>query len=84
MNDYSPGDGIPPHFDVHGSFDETIVLVSLLSGIVMNFKSYRGEEKNLYIPNRSLVYMTGEARYAWFHQIANRKLDLINNKSIFR
>ncbi len=84
VNDYHPGDGIPPHFDVHGSFDEIIVLVSLGSGVVMSFKSYKGEEKHLYIPPRSFVFLSGEVRYAWFHQIANRRLDMVEKKSIFR
>jgi alkylated DNA repair protein alkB family protein 8 len=36
--------GIPPHFDVHPPFHERFVAISLLSGLVMSFKSYRGEE----------------------------------------
>jgi alkylated DNA repair protein alkB family protein 8 len=36
--------GIPPHFDVHPPFGERFVSISLLSGLVMSFKSYRGEE----------------------------------------
>ena len=39
VNDYSPGDGIAPHFDVHSPFEETFVALSLGSGLAMQFKS---------------------------------------------
>ncbi len=84
VNDYFPGDGIAPHFDVHHSFTDSIALVSLLSGIVMSFKSYLGSEHHFYIPRRSLVVLRGEVRYAWFHQIANRKVDIVDSQFIFR
>jgi alkylated DNA repair protein alkB family protein 8 len=35
INDYFPGDGIPPHFDTHSPFEEYFVALSILSGIVM-------------------------------------------------
>lgn len=43
INNYNPGDGIAPHFDTHSPFEEKIVIVSLGSGLVMSFKSYKNE-----------------------------------------
>lgn len=50
----------------------------------MTFKSSRGEEKHLYLPPRSCVIFDGEARYAWFHSIAARKMDRVEGDSKFR
>lgn len=53
VNDYHPGDGIASHFDVHNVFEEPICLISLLSGIVMSLKSYKGEERHFYSFNKA-------------------------------
>ena len=60
------------------------VSITLMSGLVMSFKSYKGEEKHLYLPNRSCVLFSGEARYAWTHSIAARKMDKVDDDMIFR
>ena len=52
INDYMPGDGIPPHFDTHSPFEEKFVAISIGSGIAMSFKSYKNEERHIYLPNR--------------------------------
>jgi len=84
VNEYQPGMGIPPHFDVHPPFKEMFVSISLLSGVVMSFRSYRGEEHHLYLPPRSCVLFSGEVRYAWFHSIATRKMDKVEGEMLFR
>lgn len=84
INDYSPGDGIPPHFDTHSPFEEIFVALSLGSGITMSFKSFNNEERHIYIPQRGLIVFSDEARYAWYHSIAQRKVDKTNGKLIFR
>lgn len=84
INDYMPGDGIPPHFDTHSPFEEIFVALSLGSGITMSFKSSKNEEKHIYIPPRSLTIFSDEARFAWYHSIAQRKVDKVNGKLIFR
>lgn len=76
--------GIPPHFDVHPPFKERFVAISLLSGVVMTFKSYTGVEKHLYLKPRSVAYFSGEVRYAWFHSIASRKMDKVEGDMKFR
>ena len=38
LNDYSPGQGIPPHVDTHSPFEEIFASLSLKSGVTMHFK----------------------------------------------
>jgi alkylated DNA repair protein alkB family protein 8 len=84
INDYMPGDGIPPHFDTHSPFEEVFVALSIGSGITMSFKSPTNLEKHIYIPERALIIFSGEARYAWYHTISQRKVDKVGGKLIFR
>ncbi len=80
VNDYFAGDGIPAHFDTHSPFEERFISVSLLSGLVMDFRRFDGQEKSVYLPARSVVVFSGEARYAWTHGIACRKIDVIDGE----
>lgn len=77
INDYFSGDGIPSHFDTHSPFEEQFVAISLLSGLVMDWRKYDGTEKQVYLPARSLIVFAGEGRYAWTHGISCRKVDKI-------
>lgn len=43
INDYFAGNGIPSHFDTHSPFEEVFVAVSLLSGIVMDWRKFDGQ-----------------------------------------
>jgi alkylated DNA repair dioxygenase AlkB len=43
VNDYMPGQGIPPHVDTHSPFEEVFVSLSLMSGVSMNFRTPSGE-----------------------------------------
>lgn len=73
VNEYEPGQGIAPHVDV-SSFDATIASLSLGSSCVMEFT--QGETKiPLLLEPRSLVILSGEARYRWKHSIPARKTD---------
>jgi len=38
----------------------------------------------LFLPPRSILVLEGEARYAWYHSIACRKMDKVNGDIIFR
>lgn len=42
INEYFPGQGIPPHVDSHEPFKEAFAVLSLLGGVVMNFKNHKG------------------------------------------
>ena len=84
VNDYQPGQGIPPHVDTHSPFQELFISLSLLSGVSMNFRTPEGAQKDVYLLPRSLVVFTGEARYNYMHSIATRKLDKVEGLLRFR
>jgi alkylated DNA repair protein alkB family protein 8 len=50
----------------------------------MSFKSWKNEQRHIYLPERSLVVFAGEGRYAWQHSIAQRKLDKVEDQLVFR
>lgn len=83
VNSYQPGDGIGSHIDTISSFGDGLLSLSLQSGIVMEFK--RGDEKKLiFLPPRSLLALTGPARYEWEHMIVTRRTDTHNGEVIPR
>lgn len=84
INEYHPGQGIPPHVDSHAPFKEAFTVLSLCGGVVMSFKSHKGQSKHLYLPPRSLYVLTGESRYAWFHSISERRSDRVEEQTLFR
>jgi alkylated DNA repair protein alkB family protein 8 len=84
VNEYMPGQGIPPHVDSHSPFKEAVAIVSIGSGIVMCFKNPEGDQKHVYLPRRSAYIITGESRYGWYHSIPLRKLDRVEGRIKFR
>lgn len=80
INKYLPGQGIPPHIDTHSVFEDTILSLSLGSGCIMNFKK-EDRNINVFLPARSLLIMTGEARYAWTHGICPRHSDVTETEN---
>jgi alkylated DNA repair dioxygenase AlkB/ubiquinone/menaquinone biosynthesis C-methylase UbiE len=85
VNEYRPGEGIGSHIDTPLAFGDGIMSLSLNSGIVMEFwNSKSNEKKLLYLPARSLVVMTGQARYEWQHHIVTRRTDTHNGLVIPR
>ena len=81
LNDYTPGQGIPPHVDTHSPFEEIFASLSLKSGVTMHFKKAPEDDevvtKDLYLMPRSLIIFSGEVRYNWLHSIALRKIDRV-------
>lgn len=77
VNEYLPGQGIASHIDCEPCFQNTIVSLSLGSGCVMNFthKSDKTQKIPVWLAPRSLVVLSGEARYEWLHGIPARKSD---------
>ena len=77
VNEYKPGQGISSHIDCEPCFKDTIVSLSLGSGCVMNFRNKSDKTKKIpvWLAPRSLVILSGEARYEWLHGIAARKWD---------
>ncbi|KAL6271817.1 hypothetical protein ACE6H2_028728 [Prunus campanulata] len=83
LNSYQPGEGICAHIDLM-RFEDGIAILSLESSCVMHFspvdETSRGflmdGEKDpplakipVYLTPGSLIFMSGEARYLWKHEI---------------
>ncbi|XP_077984848.1 tRNA (carboxymethyluridine(34)-5-O)-methyltransferase alkbh8-like [Glandiceps talaboti] len=77
VNQYQPGQGIPPHIDTHSAFEDEIISLSLGSEVVMDFKHPDNHHIPVLVPQRSLLIMTGESRYMWTHGITPRKHDVV-------
>ena len=83
VNEYQPGQGISAHVDCVPCFDEMIASLSLGSGAVMQFTN--GQEKHdLFLEPRSLIMLSGPARYEWTHAIPARKSDVVGGFKIER
>ena len=46
--------------------------------VVMEFRHPDGRRVPVFLPRRSLIVMSGEARYVWSHGIASRKMDVVH------
>ncbi|CAG8560497.1 344_t:CDS:2 [Dentiscutata heterogama] len=80
---YPIGTGIPPHVDSHSSFGSIVLAFSLESPVVMEFKNLQtGIVVNIDLPERSLLILKDEARYAWNHAIRARKSDLLEDGQV--
>jgi alkylated DNA repair dioxygenase AlkB/SAM-dependent methyltransferase len=88
VNKYAPGDGIGSHVDTMSAFGDGLISISLNGGIVMEFRKVGGEgegtKKLIYLPPRSLLLMSGPARYSWEHMIVTRTTDTHNGTVIPR
>ncbi len=85
INEYKPGQGIASHVDCVPCFEETIASISLGSPCVMDFThSIIGEKIAQLLETRSLIILSGDARYQWKHGIAARKADKHNGQVIQR
>mgnify|MGYP003571021951 FL=1 len=73
-NEYLPGQGISAHVDCVPCFGAQIASLSLLSSCEMVFR-HEGEVRALQLAPRSLLLLTGPARYDWRHEIPARKSD---------
>ncbi|XP_076233669.1 tRNA (carboxymethyluridine(34)-5-O)-methyltransferase ALKBH8 [Calliopsis andreniformis] len=80
INRYLPGQGIPSHIDTHSVFEDSILSLSLGSQCVMDFKQV-DKKISITLPPRSLLIMSGEARYAWSHGICSRHSDIIETEN---
>ena len=79
VNEYLPGQGISAHIDCIPCFADTIASLSLGSNTVMDFSNLKtGEKKSIVLEERSLIVLSGPARYEWQHAIPARKSDIIN------
>lgn len=85
INEYQPGQGISAHVDCVPCFGDTIASLSLCSGCVMDFTHAATREKQSHLLEpRSLLILSGAARYHWQHAIPARKSDKWNGQTIPR
>ncbi len=85
INEYQPGQGISAHIDCVPCFADTIASMSLGSPCVMDFTHSKTREKSsLLLEPRSLLVLSGDARYVWQHAIAARKTDRYQGQIISR
>jgi alkylated DNA repair dioxygenase AlkB len=85
VNEYLPGQGIASHVDCIPCFTGTIAAVTLGSACVMDF-THKSSRQRIPVPlrPRSLILMTGEARYDWLHGIAARQSDVVGGRRLPR
>lgn len=83
VNEYNPGQGIADHIDCEPCFEDTIISLSLGSTCMMEFKSKYNklEKREKILTPKSLIVLTGEARYDWTHGIPSRLSDTFNDIS---
>lgn len=85
VNEYEPGQGISAHVDCVPCFGGTIASLTLGSGAIMQFQNmYDGRKEELYLQERSLIVLSGAARYEWTHAILGRKSDIVNGFKLER
>jgi alkylated DNA repair dioxygenase AlkB/ubiquinone/menaquinone biosynthesis C-methylase UbiE len=91
INHYKPGEGIGSHVDTPSAFGDGLISISLNGGIVMEFRKVQSAtdttdpvKKYVYLPPRSLVLMSGPARYEWEHHIVTRRTDTHNGNVLTR
>jgi alkylated DNA repair dioxygenase AlkB len=76
VNEYMAGQGITPHVDCVPCFEDTIASLSLGSPCVMRFTRVKTREAvEMLLEPRSMLVLSGEARYQWRHEIPARKRD---------
>lgn len=79
INEYLPGQGIANHVDCEPCFGDTVISISLGSSCIMDFMKVGTKQKiEALLEPRSMVSISGEARYKWTHGIAQRKTDNFN------
>jgi alkylated DNA repair dioxygenase AlkB len=85
INEYQPGQGISAHIDCVPCFGDTVAALSLGSACVIDFTHAitREKQSHLLVP-RSLLILSGDARYHWQHAIPARKSDKWRGQTITR
>ena len=85
VNNYPSFGGISYHFDSIDCFDDFIVCLSFLSEAVINFKNIETNEiKQLLLKPKSLLILSGDARYKWKHGITDNNVHFYDGMRINR
>lgn len=79
VNEYLPGQGISAHIDCVPCFGETIAILSLGGTVAMTLRHpISGQSHEVPLLQRSLLTLSGPARYEWQHAIPARKSDIVS------
>ncbi|TFK44001.1 hypothetical protein BDQ12DRAFT_205252 [Crucibulum laeve] len=93
INLYKRGEGITPHVDLLGRYGDGIIGVSFGSGCTMRFDKFPSpvgstnsseiehdmvERWDVYLPERSVIILSEDARYKWTHGIDKREEDYVS------
>jgi alkylated DNA repair dioxygenase AlkB len=84
INEYFPGQGIGAHKDRDIERIKAVAIISLGSGIMMDFTRLGHATRCEYLQPRSLVIMRAEVREAWTHGIVGRLNDKVGGVVIPR
>jgi alkylated DNA repair dioxygenase AlkB len=80
VNEYEPGQGIARHSD-SPAFGDLVLSLSLGSTCIMQLRN--GEDCiDVPLEPRSLLVLSGEARWKWTHEIPARKSDVIEGGKV--
>jgi len=84
INEYIDDQGIAAHIDCEPCFGDTIISISLGGQCVMNFQkeqtSIEQDKIPFLITPHTLIVMTDESRFSWYHGIVGRKSDKFNGQ----
>ena len=86
VNEYEPGQGIAMHAD-RQCFGPTVATISLGDAWRMDLKPVGGAAEmrvDILLEQGSVLLMTGDARWRWFHGIAKRLKERTDNGSRMR
>ncbi|RNF27264.1 oxidoreductase [Trypanosoma conorhini] len=77
--------GIAHHVDAHSAFMDCVFIVSLGSHTVLEYSRHDlppevAAPVGIFAAPRSLLLMTGEARYSWTHGIAEKRVDIVSDR----
>ncbi|KZV64573.1 hypothetical protein PENSPDRAFT_757164 [Peniophora sp. CONT] len=85
INHYQVGEGITPHVDLLSRYGDGIVGVSFGGPCAMAFAPASSTAASsltheVFLPPRSVIVLTGDARYTWTHGIPSRTADWVASK----
>lgn len=83
VNNYEPGQGIAPHIDCIPCFGPVVASLSLGSTYLMDM-SRDDASASIALRPRSLLVLSGEARYHWRHGIRSRRSDILDGARVPR
>jgi hypothetical protein len=76
INIYNKKGCISGHVDTHSCFGGDIMVFSIGSNVTIQFISEAGRIYDVWVPRRSMLFMSGASRYSFKHKISGRSTDI--------